>query len=125
MNGMLNIYIDRQLSLESSYLAVQPVPRSLDGTYSASNPVSIDLGLAFGLHRKPLLLVGRISYPVYTITDPDVLTDSNPSKVADNTHIFPNDYFAYDVNEPYDGVSGKINGLKISISAYFALKFRD
>jgi hypothetical protein len=124
--GMLNLHIYRKISLVSTYLVPgsQQTTKTLDGTYSATHPFSIDLGLVFGVYRSPLVLMGRISYPVYIKTDPQVLTDTNPSKVQEGTHIFPDDYFAYTSGEPYNGVSGKVDGLKISITMYFAFQLK-
>ena len=125
-NGLVSVYLNRQISLESSYLEPggQQIPKTLDGTYSATHPFSIDLGVAFGVYRAPLVLMGRLSYPIYINTDTEVLTDSNPTKVQDGTHIFPDDYFAYTNGTPYDGVSSKIDGLKISLTVYFAFQIK-
>ena len=127
LDGVAKVFFSRHIVLKSRYILPgnRIVEKSLSGDYRGKQQYSLDLGIAMGLYRKPIFLEGKITLPVYIRSQSGVLVNTTPQKVQDNTHRFPDDYYAYTTGSAYSGISDKIDGVKISITVYFAWKFRE
>ncbi|MFQ6115480.1 MAG: hypothetical protein ACE5NG_15585 [bacterium] len=126
VNGLVTVFLNRQLTLESVYsVPTGEVPKkSLTGTYKSDRSLSADLGIAVGIFRRPVFLIGKISYPIFTGGESSVLQDNSVEKIAEGTDIFPRDYVQFVNDEPYQGVASNIDGLKISLTVAFALPLK-
>lgn len=100
-------------------------PRSLTGKYRSETGFSSDIGISFGVQKKPFFLIGKITYPFYTSGSDDRLIDNNPGKVTDNLHKYPDDYRAYVAGERYDGVATDIDGMKFLITLSYAFQIGE
>lgn len=122
VNGLACVSFGRKTRLESELVHADTVRNPLTGTYTSAAAISLDAGLAFGLHREPVFLVAKISYPVYTGGRSKKLEDRAPEKVADGLSLFPDDYINFLERQPYAGVASDIDGLKIAVTIAFALR---
>ncbi len=126
VNGVVTVFLNRKFTLESIYsVPMGEVPKKrLSGTYKSDPSLSTDLGIAVGIFKKPLFLIGKITYPLFTGGSSNVLQDRSSEKIADGTNIFPRDYVDF-LNEPtYEGVTSDIDGLKISLTLAFAITLK-
>lgn len=123
VNGSLTFFFNRQLILESTYSgSINKSP--LNGTYLGSSSVSTDMGIAAGIFKEPIIITGKISYPIFTRGGSTVLQDKSIEKVENGTDIFPNDYADYTYGKTYDGVSSDIDGLKILVTVVYAIPLK-
>lgn len=123
VNGSLTFFFNRQLILESTYSgSMNKSP--LNGTYLGGSSVSTDLGIAIGIFKEPIIITGKISYPIYSKGESTVLQDKSIEKIENGTDIFPNDYADYTYDKTYDGVSSDIDGLKILVTVAYAIPLK-
>lgn len=126
VNGAATIYFRRDVELESSYAPErQNDKQALDGTYEGITAVSADLGLVFGLYKDPVVISIRIMYPVLTGGGSTNLKDNSPDKIANETFIFPDDYYSYLFGGSYKGVKSNIDGLKITMTMGIVVPIQD
>jgi len=124
VNGICTFFFNRKLSLKSTYSNPlnEDIPnKSLNGTYKGDTSISTDLGIAVGYFKDPILLIGKIIYPIFTTGGSSVLQDNKSEKVAEETSIFPDQYDAFLYRQPYKGVASDIDGLKISLMVVFVV----
>jgi len=123
LNGILGFYVNRDVVLEATYngLAYQ----ALTGKYPGETSFSSDIGICFGVFKKPFFLLGRITYPIYTGGNDDRLIDNNPDKIEDDLYKFPDNYWAYTQRESYNGVASDIDGIKFLITLSYAIQIAD
>lgn len=123
VNGLFTFFFNRKLILESTYLG--PMSESpLDGTYIGDTSVSTDMGITIGIFKEPIIITGKISYPIFIRGGSTVLQDKRIEKVENGTDIFPNDYVDYCYGKTYDGVASDIDGLKILVTIAFAIPLK-
>lgn len=123
VNGIFTFFFNRKLILESTYSG--PVSESpLNGTYISDTSVSTDMGIAIGIFKEPIIITGKISYPIFTKGGSTVLQDKRIEKLENGTDIFPNDYEDYCYGKTYDGVSSDIDGLKILVTVAYAIPLK-
>jgi hypothetical protein len=128
VNGVCTVFFNRKLTLKSTYSNPlnEDIPnKSLNGNYKGDASVSTDLGMALGYFKDPLLLVVKITYPVFTTGGSSVLHDNKSEKVAEGTNIFPDQYDAFLYRQPYQGVASNIDGLKISLVVAFLIPLKS
>ena len=127
VNGVSTVFFNRKLRIESTYsgaLGVKTPEKSLDGTYESGTSLSADIGIAAGFFKKPVFIIAKITYPVYTGGKSFVLRDNRSEKAADGTDVFPDDYVSYYYGDPYEGIHTNIDGLKITVSAAIAFRLK-
>jgi hypothetical protein len=129
VNGLFTLFFKRKSTLESTYsVQIGEVPepnKALNGTYESDASFSTDLGIAVGIFRKPILLIGKITYPLFTVGGAGVLRDRSSVKFKKGTDIFPDDYLKFINGEDYNGVANDFDGLKILLTVAFVLKFMN
>jgi len=127
-NGLLTVYIHRNVILESKY-AGPPDPEGrafpLNGEYRVDNTMAADFGIIFGIHKEPVVISAKITYPLFTGGGNEVLTDDSLQKVKAGTSIFPDDYDNYLYGEPFKGIAADIDGIKIIVTLAVALQIRE
>jgi len=125
INGVCTFFFNRKLSLKSTYS--NPITneditnKALNGTYKGDTSISVDLGIAAGIYRDPVILIAKATYPIFTAGGSSVLEDNKLEKIENHTNVFPDDYRAYLLSEPYSGIASNIDGLKISLTVAFAI----
>lgn len=126
VNGLLVIFLNRRTTLKSTYAEIwgERPKTGLDGTYEGSISTSADLGISLGFFKEPFLLTLKVTYPLYTGGKSTVLRKVNIEESRNEVYVFPNDYEAFLYGEPYQGVTGNIDGLKILITGSFAMKIK-
>ena len=115
VSGLVRAFFVRNLTLESKH-SDPSQPNPLNGTYKSSAPFAIDLGVAIGILREPVMVTGKITYPIYTGGHSNILEDPDPAKIADGFNFFPDDFAQFFDGMPYKGIAGDIDGLKISVT---------
>lgn len=122
VNGLFALHARRNLTLESRYVAPSDAVRNpLTGTYKSHTPVATDLGIAIGFHREPVILMGKITYPVHTGGKSNLLEDPDPDKIADGFNYFPADFVRFLNREDYEGIASDVDGLKIVVTVAVAI----
>lgn len=125
VNGVGTFFFNRKLSLKSTYsnqfTDEDITDRALNGSYKGDTSISFDMGIALGVFRDPMILIVKITYPIFTIGGSSVLEDNKLEKIENHTSVFPDDYRAYLLSEPYSGIASDIDGLKISLIVAFAI----
>ncbi|MBL7074426.1 hypothetical protein ISS37_04205 [candidate division KSB1 bacterium] len=118
VNGVLTLFFDRKLTLKSKYSGPtsEAVKNPLNGTYNSDTSISTDMGIAIGIIKEPIILTGKITYPLFTGGGSNILQDKRVEKIENGTDIFPNDYEDYCFDKTYDGVASDIDGLKILVT---------
>ena len=127
VNGCIALYFNRKVSIDSRYsgAAGTDVVKSLSGYYENDATFSTDLGIAFGVYKKPIFLVLKVSYPVFTGGSKKVLRDRRVEKRETGTDVFPRDYWDFLELGDYEGISSNIDGFKLSLTFAFALRFHQ
>lgn len=120
VNGVFTFFFNRTLILESTYSGLMS-ESPLNGTYIGDTSVSRDIGIAIGIFKDPIIITGKITYPIFTGGVSTILQDKRIEKVENGTDVFPNDYVEYNYGKTYDGVSGDIDGLKILVTVAYAI----
>ena len=87
LNGILGFYVNRNVVLEATYNGL--ANQALTGKYPGETSFSSDIGISFGVLKKPFFLLGRITYPIYTGGSDDRLTDNNPDKIKQLEQYIP------------------------------------
>lgn len=124
LNGVLTLFFNRKLALKSTYsnpMDVDIPNKSLNGNYKGDTSISTDVGIMVGFYKEPIILAVKMTYPVFTAGRSSVLRDDKIEKVNDGTNIFPDNYEAFLIRKPYDGVASDINGLKVSVTIALAI----
>ncbi len=120
LNGIVTFFFNRTLILESTYSGLMS-ESPLNGTYIGDTSVSTDMGIAIGIFKDPIIITGKITYPIFTRGGSTVLQDKRIEKVENGTAIFPNDYVDYCYSKTYDGIASDIDGLKILVTVAYAI----
>lgn len=123
VNGIFTFFFNRTLILESTYSGSMS-ESPLNGTYIGDTSVSTDMGIAIGIFKDPIIITGKITYPIFTRGGSTVLQDKRIEKVENGTDIFPNDYVDYCYSKTYDGIASDIDGLKILVTVAFAIPLK-
>ena len=111
------VFFNRKLTIESNYYGqASDRKSSLSGIYKGNAPLATDLGIAIGVFREPVFLIGKITYPLHTGGKSNILQDRSIKKIADGWIYFPDDFVQYVEGEPYKGVASDIDGLKIMVT---------
>lgn len=119
-NGLLCFYFNRIVQIKNTYNSSDPdYLSSFSDTFKGSESFSTDIGVALGFIKKPFFIVLKVSYPLYTGGDGDILTDARQDAALKK---FPADYFKYSQNEPYPGVPGNLDGMKFILTLSYAFK---
>ncbi len=119
VNGAISLHFNRQTELKGKYKTVETDSvNSLSGTYKGGTSFSSDVGIVFGYFNEPIILTAKITFPVYTGGESQLLKDSRTDK---QTSTFPKDYIKYSQGQSYPGVASNIDGLKIIISLSYAI----
>lgn len=125
--GTLTVFFNKKTSIETESPTPPDSGKSLNGNYKGTASLSTDLGLAFGIHKDPIILSAKITYPLFSAGGSAVLTDSSPAKVKEGSSVFPSNY--WDFSDPnlleYKGVNENIDGLKIMVILSFLFKVKD
>lgn len=122
-NGVGSLYFFRKTRINSTFStsAGMESSQTLDGIYDSGSDVSFDLGISAGYFKNNLMVLGKITVPVYTGGSTVIFTDDSPDKVAINIEKFPDDYFQYAEGTPYKGVSSDVDGMKIILTLVYAI----
>ncbi|KAA3616208.1 MAG: hypothetical protein DWQ05_10705 [Calditrichaeota bacterium] len=117
-NGLLTAYFARDLKLISEYTGPEDeIDRPISGTFKGDVNFALDAGISIGLHKEPFMLIGKITYPVYSAADSDKLV----KKGGGDFNSFPSDFVQYTAGESYEALTNEIDGLKIMLSFVFVL----
>ena len=121
VNGLVTLLIDNKRTLKAEYfdIRVQMLDKRLNGLYKNNNSFSADLGLAFGIHKDPIFLIGKLTYPV--IGPEGIFEDRNPEKITEGTEIFPKDFIPFVNQENYEALQEDFRGLMISLTLVVAI----
>jgi len=125
VNGALTVFFNRKFTLESKYSgpASEAANKTLNGTYKTDKAISVDAGIALGIFREPIFIVGKITYPLFT-GGSSVFEDKAATRTPPGFDVFPSDYESYLQGQDYPGVSGDVDGLKILVTAAFAIRLK-
>lgn len=124
VNGCLALHIHRRIQLDSEYSGLGGIEakKPLTGLYESDTVFSTDIGLALGFYKRPVFLIVRIMYPVFTDGKFEVLRDRSTEKRENMTSVFPRDYQEYFDLGNYEGVPCNIDGLKLTMTFAFAIR---
>jgi len=86
VNGVFTLFFNRKLILESTYSG-QLSESPLDGTYIGDTSVSTDVGIAIGIFKEPIIITGKIGYPIFTKGGSTVLQDKRIEKFENGTYL--------------------------------------
>ncbi len=126
LNGVASFYFLRKTEINSTFNRPVGVPdnQTLSGLYTSDSATSLDLGFAVGYFQKRLLVMGKVTFPVYTGGEAAILNDDDSEKAALNIDGFPNDYLAYAQGETYKGVASDVDGVKVSLVLVYTIGLR-
>jgi hypothetical protein len=122
VTGLVAVFFNRKSTLESEYHGQSSdIQNPLTGTYKSDAHLATDLGIAVGILKEPIFLIGKLTYPIHTGGQSNLLEDRHPEKIADGFNFFPDDFEKYVNRQAYKGVASDIDGLKIVITVAVAI----
>ncbi|MFQ5753128.1 MAG: hypothetical protein ACE5HI_14140, partial [bacterium] len=101
VNGILSVYFNRKLTMESMYQGPTDTKNPLTGTYKSDVPLATDLGIAVGVLREPMVIIAKITYPFYTGGKSNIMEDPNSEKIVDGFNFFPDNFMKFVNGEAY------------------------
>ena len=126
LNGLISLHFSRKLTLDSKYSipGATETTKALNGNYQGDSFFSCDFGVSVGIFKDPVILLGKLFYPLYTSGSSNFFKDESPNKLINETSIFPDDYskYLFDERGPYKGIGSDINGFKILITLSVAFE---
>jgi hypothetical protein len=127
INSVATLFINRVSSLESIYVGDESDPNvaSLSGTYKTEPTYALDLGIVFGIIKKPFLIITKVTYPVYTGGKDIYYRDKDQKKIQQGLDAFPRDYFDYMAKGDYPAVRSNVDGLKFMISLNYLISIKS